>query len=197
MLLKNDRQTLPLSKDIKRLAVIGPNANDAEVLLGNYNGIPANPVTPLMGIKEKLQKTEVLYSQGCPLAENLPILEPIPSSVLFTNSDLKNHGLNAEYFDSINLKGKARFTQTDSAINFNWWDKAPAVGMNDDRWGARWTGVLVPKTSGKYALGAEGKFGFRVYLDDSLIFKFQSEHATEKQYDFFNLTAGKILQAES
>jgi beta-glucosidase len=194
VLLKNDKQLLPISKDIKRLAVIGPNANDVEVLLGNYNGIPTNPITPLMGIREKLQKTEILYSQGCSLAENLPTLEPIPSSALYTNTELKNHGLNAEYYDSINFKGEPRFKQIDSMLNFNWWDKAPAEGMNDDRWGVRWTGVLVPKISGKYALGAEGKFGFRVYLDDSLIFKFQSEHATEKQYDFFNFIAGKMYR---
>ena len=191
VLLKNEKQLLPLSKEIKKLAVIGPNANDVEVLLANYNGFPSNPVTPLAGIKAKLPNAEVLYAQGSPLAENLPILEPIPSSVLYTAADMKVHGMNGEYFDSLNLKGTARFKQVDSAINFNWWDKAPAEGMNDDRWAARWTGVLVPKVTGKYALGAEGKFGFRVYMNDSLIFQFRSEHAPEKQYDFYNLVAGK------
>jgi len=191
VLLKNEKNLLPLSKDIKRLTVIGPNANDVEVLLANYNGFPSNPVTPLAGIKAKLPNTEVLFSMGCPLAENLPILEPIPAAFFYTEADKKTQGLKAEYFDSTNFKGAVRLKQIDTAINFNWWDKAPAAGMNDDRWAARWTGVLVPKVTGKYALGAEGKFGFRVYLNDSLLFNYQSEHAPEKQYDFFNLTAGK------
>ncbi|MHC4295331.1 MAG: glycoside hydrolase family 3 protein, partial [Planctomycetota bacterium] len=50
VLLKNDG-LLPLSKKLKRLAVIGPNADDAEVLLGNYNGTPSKSVTPLEGIR--------------------------------------------------------------------------------------------------------------------------------------------------
>ena len=54
VLLKNENHTLPLKKSIKTLAVIGPNADDAEVMLGNYNGSPTAPVTPLAGIKAKL-----------------------------------------------------------------------------------------------------------------------------------------------
>src|SRR6476619_3975799 len=44
VLLKNDKQTLPLKKDVKTLAVIGPNADAIEVLLGNYNGTPSKYV---------------------------------------------------------------------------------------------------------------------------------------------------------
>ena len=39
VLLKNDKNILPLSKDIKTIAVIGPNADNFESLIGNYNGI--------------------------------------------------------------------------------------------------------------------------------------------------------------
>src|SRR6185437_2720149 len=41
VLLKNENKTLPLKKDLKTIAVIGPNADAAEVLLGNYNGQPS------------------------------------------------------------------------------------------------------------------------------------------------------------
>ena len=50
MLLKNAANTLPLAKSLKRVAVIGPDADDREVLLGNYNGEPSSYVTPLQGI---------------------------------------------------------------------------------------------------------------------------------------------------
>ncbi|TKB98448.1 glycoside hydrolase family 3 C-terminal domain-containing protein [Pedobacter cryotolerans] len=65
VLLKNNKQTLPLSKNIKNLAVIGPNANDAEILLGNYNGDPAHIVTPLEGIQKTFSSTSVRYAKGC------------------------------------------------------------------------------------------------------------------------------------
>lgn len=64
VLLKNEGDFLPLPKTLKRIAVIGPNADDAHVLLGNYNGTPSNPVTPLAGIRAKLPDTEVVYARG-------------------------------------------------------------------------------------------------------------------------------------
>lgn len=65
VLLKNKNNVLPLKANIKNIAVIGPNANDAEVLLGNYNGDPAHIVTPLEGIKKAFTQTNVMYSKGC------------------------------------------------------------------------------------------------------------------------------------
>src|SRR5262249_35748061 len=62
VLLKNDVGLLPLKKNLKSIAVIGPNANDVQALLGNYNGIPSAPVTILEGIRHKLSPaTRVLY----------------------------------------------------------------------------------------------------------------------------------------
>ena len=65
VLLKNDGPLLPLKKDIKTLAVIGPNADAPDVLLGNYYGQPSKSVTPLDGIRNKVSPTtKVLYSPG-------------------------------------------------------------------------------------------------------------------------------------
>ena len=54
VLLKNSENTLPLKKEIKTIAVIGPNADNYESLIGNYNGIPKDPVTVLEGIIRKV-----------------------------------------------------------------------------------------------------------------------------------------------
>ena len=65
VLLKNENNTLPLRKDLKTIAVIGPNADAPDVLLGNYNGQPSKSVTPLEGIRNKVSPaTKVLYSAG-------------------------------------------------------------------------------------------------------------------------------------
>ena len=63
VLLKNDG-ILPLSKDVKTIAVIGPNASDLSVLLGNYNGTPSRYVTLLEGIQNGFDG-RVLYARGC------------------------------------------------------------------------------------------------------------------------------------
>jgi beta-glucosidase len=77
VLLKNENNLLPLKKDIGTIAVIGPNSDQSFVLLGNYNGVPSDPVTPLRGIKEKLNgKSEVIFAQGCNWAAGLPEQKP-------------------------------------------------------------------------------------------------------------------------
>lgn len=70
VLLKNQDGLLPLSKKIKSIAVIGPNANDRDVLLGNYNGTPSRYVTPLEGIRRKLtRQARIYYAPGCKISE--------------------------------------------------------------------------------------------------------------------------------
>ena len=70
VLLKNREGFLPLSKEIGTVAVIGPNADDPLVLLGNYNGTPSRSVTPLDGIRAAVSDdTEVLYAPGCDIID--------------------------------------------------------------------------------------------------------------------------------
>jgi beta-glucosidase len=70
VLLKNEGNLLPLEKNIKKIAVIGPTADNKDVLLGNYNGTPSKYTTILNGIRESVSdQTEILFSEGCPLKE--------------------------------------------------------------------------------------------------------------------------------
>ena len=68
VLLKNENNLLPLSKDIKSIAVIGPNANHEKNMLGDYTSINVTQdiITILEGIKSKVGKnTSIRYIQGC------------------------------------------------------------------------------------------------------------------------------------
>jgi beta-glucosidase len=66
VLLKNENNVLPLKKDLGRLAIIGPNADNIDILLGNYFGTPSRYVTPLEGITSHIDhKTKIYYSKGC------------------------------------------------------------------------------------------------------------------------------------
>jgi len=188
VLLKNDNNTLPLSKDVK-VAVLGPNADDVEVLLGNYNGIPSHPVTPLEGIQAKLGQENVEYALGCEWAENLPMFEPVPEKALQTPTG--KPGLKVEYFDNRDFEGDPVQIDVDPDIDFNWWDGAPLDNLDDDNFAVRWTGYLVPEVSGWYYLGAEGFNGGRVYLDSRQIVAFNHTHHARKQYEMVNLKAGQ------
>jgi len=71
VLLKNENNLLPLSKDMKAITVTGPNADSLEVLLGNYEGTPSRYVTPLDGIRNKVEPDmKVYYTPGCDLTRN-------------------------------------------------------------------------------------------------------------------------------
>jgi beta-glucosidase len=63
VLLKNDGNLLPVKKEnLKRIAIVGPNANDPEVQLGNYNGFPTKIITLLDGIREEAGENIEIYS---------------------------------------------------------------------------------------------------------------------------------------
>ena len=66
VLLKNRKRLLPLSKDkFKKIVVMGPNANNKDALLGNYNGVPTRMLTPLQAIRERVgDEAEVLFVKG-------------------------------------------------------------------------------------------------------------------------------------
>ncbi|MFI3314608.1 MAG: beta-glucosidase BglX [Rikenellaceae bacterium] len=73
VLLKNENQLLPLSKEVKRIAVIGPLANDADAPIGNWRalGESNSAVTLLDGIKAAVgSDVDVVYAEGCRLANN-------------------------------------------------------------------------------------------------------------------------------
>ena len=196
VLLKNENNALPLSKDLNKVAVIGPNANDMEVLLANYNGIPSNPITPLQGIKEKMPNAEVLYSLGCEHAEKLPTLKAIPSEFLFTDEMLTENGLNATFFDNAKWEGDPKHSRVDAEIDFYWWDKAPFEDLDGDNFSARWTGYLVAPETGEYAIGGEGFHHFEVILDDSTIARNHNVHHSSKIYSFLELQKGKAYKIE-
>jgi beta-glucosidase len=182
VLLKNEKNTLPLKKDLKSIAVIGPNADDVQVLLGNYNGQPSRATTPLEGIRRHVSpQTKVLYAQGTPLMEFAGV--PIPASAL--------RGLKAEFFANRKLEGAAVLTRDEKAVDFEWGMNTPAPGLPADDFSARWTGKLIPVVSGKYRLGATADDGLRVYLDGKLIVEDWTEHAPTTRTGEVTLEAGR------
>lgn len=60
VLLKNEKQLLPLSSKIKKIALLGPNANNGTTQLGNYNGIPSKNATLLDALRAE-KGIEVVY----------------------------------------------------------------------------------------------------------------------------------------
>jgi beta-glucosidase len=170
VLLRNQKNILPLKKDIGTIAVIGPNSDQWLMLLGNYNGVPSEAVTPLQGIRMKVSdQTKVLFAQGSELAEGMPMFYPIPGSVLSTNKNTR--GLKADFFNNIILSGEPLFSEVVPTLDANWYDKAPRAELDDDNFSVRWTGELTPEISGTYQLGFISTCNTKLYINDSLLAK--------------------------
>ncbi len=170
VLLKNDKNTLPLKKDLGTIAVIGPNSDQWLMLLGNYNGVPADPITPLRGIREKVSaNTKVLYAQGSPLADGMPLFETVPADVLSYDG---KPGLFVEYFNDHEIDGKQPlYSETTTVLDANWQNKAPRENMDDDNFGVRWTGEITPKETGVYQIGVISTCNTKLFMGDSVIAK--------------------------
>lgn len=184
VLLKNDNNTLPLRRDSKNIAVIGPNADKWLMLLGNYNGVPSTTVTPLQGIRQAVSlPTRITYAQGSEWAKGIPVLSVIPAEVW---SHGGKSGLKATFFDNHELQGKARFSEVHATLDSNWHDQAPRDDMDDDNFGVRWTADLTAPVSGTYQLGIISTCRTKVYLDKALIlaptYHFRDEYGDPRTF---------------
>lgn len=187
VLLKNEKNALPLKKNLKTIAVIGPNADDPDVLLGNYNGQPSQSYTPLEGIREKVSPgTEVLYAEG--MYPTGVIFEPVAADAL---SSGEGKGLKAEYFNNRELKGTPALVRSDEQVDFNWGSVSPAPEINADNFSVRWTGRLTAPESGKYQFGWRSNGGVRIFLDDQLVIEELKNPRTRNVLKEMDLEKGK------
>jgi beta-glucosidase len=105
-LLQNKGDILPLNKSVKKIAVIGPNADDKPMLWGNYNGTPVRTITMLDGIKSKLSTDKIVYDKGCDLVE-----DKVTESYFLKCSINGKQGVKATYWNNRNRDGEAVATQ--------------------------------------------------------------------------------------
>lgn len=167
VLLKNDNQTMPLNKLIRKLAVIGTDAEEGR--LGGYSRPGSAAVSILDALKQKLgSTTSITYAPGC--GRKTTEFVPIPSTALSASNDgVIQHGLHGEYFNNIDLTGKPTLQRHDKDLNFHWTLYSPDPSIHFDFFSVRWTGKLKAPVSGKYRIGLEGNDGYRLFLDNKLI----------------------------
>ncbi|WP_238640063.1 glycoside hydrolase family 3 N-terminal domain-containing protein [Chryseobacterium elymi] len=165
VLLQNNRGTLPVSSDVKKIAVIGTDAVDAR--LGGYSGPGNHKVSMLEGIKNitKDKNIEILYSKG--ITWDLKDFKTVPADLL---SSENKKGLKGNYFPNTGLQRKEAFQRQDEQISFKWTLYSPdPEKLQPDNYSIRWTGQLKAPDTGKYQFGLRGNDGFRLYLDGKLI----------------------------
>ena len=167
VLLRNEKQLLPLAKTLRSVAVIGTDATEAR--LGGYSGPGVEVVNILDGIKQALPGTATVTYLPGPGRQTRELIT-VPSEFLRLPQALESRsGLNGEYFDNNRLEGAPRLTRIDPRIDFRWTLNSPGRGIPFDWYSVRWTGSIVAPPPGVRRLAIEGNDGYRLYLDDALV----------------------------
>jgi beta-glucosidase len=159
VLLKNDG-VLPL-RSVKRIAVVGPLAEQTAVLLGNYNGIPSHTVSVLEGLKAEFTGAQITYVPGIQFLSTHG--DPVPAA-RFTTPEGKP-GVQADYGlgTGIGSKSTLLLSRTDSSIDLSD-TNLPQELKGKSAFSVHWTGNLTPNETGDFVLGMQADGYVRVSL---------------------------------
>ena len=179
VLLKNKNQILPLSKELKKIAVVGPNAADSTMLWANYNGFPTHTVTILDGIKAKVPNTEVIYTLGCNHTENF-LMKDLGQCV----TSEKGNGLKSEFFNNTEFKGEPVYSGLAKELHYTTGGNtqfAPNVNLTD--FSARFTGEFTSPQSGDIEFTISGNDGFRLFIGEEKVAEsWTNEYGSTQKY---------------
>jgi beta-glucosidase len=198
VLLENKGNVLPLSKTIKTLAVIGPNADDAALLNGNYGGTPTEAHTHslLDGIKAALPNTNIIYRKACELNDEYATVHHLQDF-----NDGK--GVKVEFYNNKELAGEPAKTDYYNELNFSTfgaWGFAQGVSRDS----------LSVRISGQYKSTFTGEMKYTLTTDNGYILRVNGEVVEEAkgggrrffgfgrkpEYKSFPVEAGKTYDVE-
>ena len=191
VLLQNNNNILPLKKNKEKIAVIGPNADNAPMMWGNYNGMPNHTVTILDGIKAKQRK--LFYAPGCDLTYDQVMDCLMASQCSFEGKK----GMKGTFWNNRKMEGKPVTTQfyttplavtTAGMHNF-----APNVQLED--FSAKYETVFTPKEAGEYVVNVEGCGHFELYIDGERKFRHHTWRTTPNRVAI-QAEKGKSYQIE-
>ena len=160
MVLLHNNGVLPLSAQLRTLMVVGPNADDAAMLNGNYGGTPTQAHTHslLDGLKAALPGTRIVYHKACELTDEYNTLPHLQD---FNNGK----GMLVEFFNNKQLSGepvKTGYYKELSFSTFGAWGFAE--GVDNDNLSVRLSGQFKASFSGdlKYTVTTDNGYVLRV-----------------------------------
>ena len=167
MVLLENHNVLPLSKSIKTLAVIGPNADDIELLNGNYGGTPTkeHQHSLLEGIRNAVPGAKIIYEKACELNDEYQTIHHLQDF-----NDGK--GALVEFFNNKELSGEPVKTEYYNELNFSTFGAwGFAQGVNRD--------TLSVRVSGQYKATFTGDMKYTLTTDNGYVLRVNGEVVEE------------------
>ena len=169
MVLLENNGILPLSKDIKTIAVVGPNADDVELLNGNYGGTPTkeHQHSLLEGIKAAVPNARIIYQKACELNDEYATIHHLQDF----NS---GKGVKVEFYNNRALDGSPVKTDYYNELNFSTfgaWGFAQGVSKDE----------LSVRVSGQYTSTFTGEMKYTLNTDNGYVLKVNGEVVEENK----------------
>lgn len=166
MVLLTNRGALPLSADVRSVALIGVDADTAR--LGGYSG-PGNDVRSIRAaLTERIGTQKLRYLPGP--GRHSQEWDVVPATALTTtDSGRAVRGLRGEYFRGVIPAGIPHASRFDSQVDFHWTFNSPAPGLDPDWYSVRWTGAIQMPFGPSRRLAVEGDDGYRLWVDGRLV----------------------------
>lgn len=180
VLLKNENHILPLKKDLKKIVVLGPNADNPISILGNYNGIPSQLTTVLNGIKGKLGKnTDVVYEQAVNFT-NDSIFKYFDVNDQYSFEGKK--GFKVEYFNNKEFAGKPEAIAFEKEVKQFWQEGEAVIGtITAKDFTARYTTNFTAKETGSTTFEIDADDAYRLIVNDKLVLNIFKRRRLGKQ----------------
>lgn len=184
VLLKNDG-LLPLKAAPRTIAVIGPNGDSVDALVGNYNGTPSKPVTVLAGIRARFPDARVVHVPGTGVVG--PASSPAPDTIFCQDAACAAKGLKVEEFGNLDLAGAPVETRVDANAKFRWgWPT-----RKERHTSIRWSGFVTPGQTGAHGFSLTGDGGWRIRVDGKVVADFWNAAIDPSMAQTVDLQAGK------
>ena len=179
VLLKNRKGTLPLNKNLRKIAVVGPNAADSTMLWANYNGFPTKTVTILEGIRNKVPNTEVVYELGCNHTERF-VMEDLGNHI----SSAAGQGFASEFFNNTEFEGTPVYQGLAKELHYTTGGNTQfAPNVNLTHFTARFTGEFEAPLTGEIEFKLSGNDAFRLFIGDEKVAEvWENEYGAERKY---------------
>lgn len=188
-LLLNKNNILPLKRDRKVMAVMGPNANDSVMQWGNYNGTPKRTITILEGIKNAIgDNNKLIYEKGCDWVE-----ETLFKSAFHNCISDNGPGFSAHYWNNKEHAGDpVAFDQITTPFNFYTTGAtvfAPGVDLTD--FSAIYRSIFVPEEAGKIEFDFYVCGHLILYINGEEVKGVRANHGARKMGYSMNVEKGE------
>lgn len=192
VLLKNQDQLLPLNKNkIKKIAVVGPNADDKSVLLANYYGYPSHITTALEGIQKKVgNQVEVVYEKGVNLTDDFVFTSAYEDALFCYDGQ---QGFKADYYQNTQWQGNTGLSRLEKTVDYQWGDgQDVGDGIITRQMSAVWSTVFTPKQTGEVCFELKADDKAELYIDGVK----QNKVGNINSYYLLNAEKGKSYPIE-